>query len=164
MPKATNTKPRQVKNFGIAFFFLSLLVIAVRLINYIITLLPAAEGAVLDAGDGTTIAVSSLSSAYLTLVIIALLVYGGTWFGVIRSMNWARWIAVILAIFAALLAVLSFSQVVATGFSDMIGLALSLAQLIAAGWVLALAFRQDVHEWFGKKTKSQTQSERLQTK
>ena len=59
---------------------------------------------------------------------------------------------------------LSFSQVVATGFSDMIGLALSLAQLIAAGWVLALAFRQDVHEWFGKKTKSQTQSERLQTK
>lgn len=158
MAKATNTKPRQVKNFGLAFFSLGLIVIAVQLINYIITVMPAAEDAVLDVGDGTTIAVSSLSSSYLTLVIIALLVYGGTWFGVIRSMNWARWIAVILAILTAVLAVQSFAQVVAAGFSDMVGLGLSLAQLIAAGWVLALAFRQDVHQWYGKKTQSQTQS------
>lgn len=158
MAKATNTKPRQVKNFGLAFFFLGLIVIAVQLINYIITVMPAAEDAVLDVGDGTTIAVSSLSSSYLTLVIIALLVYGGTWFGVIRSMNWARWIAVILAILTAVLAVQSFAQVVAAGFSDMVGLGFSLAQLIAAGWVLALAFRHDVHQWYGKKTQSQTQS------
>ena len=156
MPEATNTKPRQVKNFGIAFFFLGLLVIAAQLINYIITLLPAAEGAVLDIGDGTTIAVSSLSSSYLTLVIIALVVYGGVWFGVFRSMNWARWVAVVLAVLAAVLAVQSFAQVVAAGFSDMVGLGLSLAQLIAAGWVLALAFRQDVHEWYSNKTTSQT--------
>ncbi|GAA4108210.1 hypothetical protein [Enteractinococcus coprophilus] len=158
MRKAAGTKPRQAKNFGIAFFFLSLLMVAVQLINYIITLLPAAEGAVIDLGDGTTIPVSSLSSSYLTLVIITLVVYGGTWFGVLRSMNWARWIAVVLAVLAAVLAVQSFAQVVATGFSDVVGLAMSLAQLIAAGWVLALAFRREVYEWYTKKNGPQAPS------
>ena len=156
MPKAASTKPRQAKNLGVAFFFLSLLMVAVQLINYIITLLPAAEGAVIDLGDGTTIDVSALSSSYLTLVIITLAVYGGTWFGVLRSMNWARWVAVVLSVLAAVLAVQSFAQVVAAGFSDVVGLALSLAQLIAAGWVLALAFRQEVHEWYTNKTGSPT--------
>ena len=158
MAKATHTKPRQVRNFGVAFFVLSLVMIAIQLMNYIITLLPAVEGAVIDVGDGTTIAVSSLSNSYLTLVIIAFVVYGGTWFGVIRSMNWARWVAVGLAVLSAVLAVQSFAQVLAAGFSDMIGLALSVAQLLAAGWVLALAFRQDVHEWYRRTSPAQRQS------
>lgn len=158
MQRAINTKPRQVNNFGLAFVFLSFSVIAVQLINYIITVTPAAQDAVLNVADGTTIAVSSLRSSYLTLVIISLLVYGGTWFGLIRSMNWARWIAVILAIITAALAVQGFAQVVAADFSDMVGLGVSLAQLIAAGWVLSLAFQHDVHQWYAKKIKAQQQS------
>src|SRR5699024_9438166 len=146
MQRAINTKPRQVNNVGLVFVFLSFSVIAVQLINYIITVTPAAQDAVLNVADGTTIAVSSLRSSYLTLVIISLLVYGGTWFGLIRSMNWARWIAVILAIITAALAVQGFAQVVAADFSDMVGLGVSLAQLIAAGWVLSLAFQHDVHQ------------------
>ena len=59
MQRAINTKPRQVNNFGLAFVFLSFSVIAVQLINYIITVTPAAQDAVLNVADGTTIAVSS---------------------------------------------------------------------------------------------------------
>lgn len=158
MSPAANTKPRQVKNFGIAFFFLSVLIIAAQLINYIITLLPAADGAVVNVGDGTTIDVSALSDSYLTLVIIAFVIFGGIWVGVIRSKNWARWGAVILAVLAAVIAVQGLARVVTTGFSDVIEFSLSLAQLIAAGWVLALAFRQEVHEWYTKKTDRLAQS------
>ena len=158
MPKARTAKPRQVKNSGIAAFVLGLLVIAVQLINYILTLTAAAQDAVVEVADGTTIAVSSLSSSYLTLVIIALVVYGATWFGVLRSLNWARWVAIILAILSAVVAVQSLAQVVASGLSDAIGMSLSAAQLIAAGWVLALAFRQDVHQWYKNKTNAPTRS------
>lgn len=152
----TRKKPRPVVNFGLAFLFLSVVVVAGHIINLVITLLPTSQGAVLELGDGTTIVISSLRNSYLTLIIIAVVVYGGIWFGVFRSKNWARWSAVVLTVLAAVLAVQGLAQVVAMGLSDMIGLSLHLAQLIAAGWVLALAFRQEVHDWYSKKFQSTT--------
>lgn len=146
----TNTpeKPRNVKNFGLAFLILSLLMVASQLLNFIITLLPLAEDAVIQLEDGTILGVTALRDTYLTLVILIVVFYGLTWFWVRRSKSWARWVAILLALIAALIGVQGLAQAVATGFSDMIGSAVSTAQVLAAGWVLALAFRTDVHQWY----------------
>lgn len=150
MPKALTAggKPHNVKQFTVAFLILALLMVAAQVINFIITLLPSSQGAVLEVGDGTTISVAALQDSYLTLVILVVLIYGMTWFWVRRSKNWARWVATILAVLAAVAGAQGLITTLATGATDLIGLALSLAQVIAAGWVLALAFRPDLHEWF----------------
>lgn len=159
MSKAQSSveQPQNAKNFTRAFFILALLMIAAQVMNYIITLLPAAQDAVLDLG-GTTTTVAALQNAYLTLLIFVLLIYGLTWFWVRRAKNWARWVAVILAGLAAIGGVQGLFNALAAGSTDMVGIALSLAQLIAAGWVLALAFRHDVHEWFTARTVGPTPS------
>lgn len=150
MPKAlpAGEKPQNVKQFTVAFLVLSLLMTAAQAINFIITLLPSSQGAVLEVGDGATIPVTALQESYLTLLIFVVLIYGMTWFWVRRSKNWARWVAIILAALAALAGAQGLVTTLSAGATDMIGLALSLAQVIAAGWVLALAFRPDLHEWF----------------
>ena len=150
MPKAlpAGKKPHNVKQFTVAFLVLALLMVAAQVINFIITLLPSSQDAVLEVGDGTTIPVAVLQDSYLTLVIFVLLIYGMIWFWVRRSKNWARWVAVVLAVLAAVAGAQGLITTVSAGATDMIGLAMSLAQVIAAGWVLALAFRPDLHEWF----------------
>ncbi|HEY4557204.1 MAG TPA: hypothetical protein VIG82_03330 [Enteractinococcus sp.] len=145
-------KPKNVKNFSLAFFILTLVMVATQSINFIVTLLPAAQETVLDVGDGTTVSVASLQNTYSTVVIFVLLVYGLTWFWVTRSNNWARWIAIVLSVLAVIGGAQGLITTLAAGATDMVGLALSLAQLLAAGWVLALAFRHDVHEWFKRST------------
>lgn len=146
-PKLADDPPQPVKNFSIAFLILSLLMIAAQVMNYIITLLPAAQDAVLELG-GTTTTVAALQNAYLTIVILVLLIYGVTWFWVRRGRNWSRWIAIILSVGAAVGGVQGLFNALAAGSTDMVGIALSLAQLLAAGWVLALAFRKEVHDHF----------------
>lgn len=157
-PRTLEAKPTNVKNFTTAFLILALLMVAAQAINFIVTLLPAAQEAIIDLGDGTTTTVAALQNSYLTLLLIVLLVYGATWFWVRRSKNWARWVAVVLAVLAALGAVQGLIGVFATGATDTVGLALSLAQVIAAGWVLALAFRRDLHAWFTGRSVPPTSS------
>lgn len=147
MQKAPAEKPRNAKNFSTAVLILALVMVAGQAINFIITLLPSAEDAVVVLGDGTTVDVTGLRNMYATLLIIIAAIYGVTWYQVRRSKNWARWVAVVLAVIAAFLGAQRLFNSFAAGM-DMIGLGLALAQLIAAGWVLALAFRRDVHEWF----------------
>lgn len=147
-PRTPEAKPTNVKNFTTAFLILALLMVAAQAINFIVTLLPAAHEAMINLADGTTTTVAALQNTYLTLLIIVLLVYGAAWFWVRRAKNWARWVAIVLAVLAALGGVQGLIRVFATGATDTVGLALSLAQVIAAGWVLALAFRQDLHAWF----------------
>lgn len=158
MPKAlpVGDKPQNVKQFTVAFMVLALLMVAAQGINFIITLLPSSQDAVLEVGDGTTIPVAALQDSYLTLVIIVLVIYGLTWFWLRRSKNWARWVAVVLAVLAAVSGAQGLVTTLAAGATDLIGLALSLAQVIAAGWVLALAFRQDLHEWFKTNSRNAT--------
>lgn len=150
--RPTGEKPRNVKNFTTAFLILALLMIAAQVINFSVTLLPAAQEAIIDLGDGTTTTVAALQNSYLTLLIIVVLVYGATWFWVRRTKNWARWVAIVLAVLAALGGVQGLITVFAAGATDTVGLALSLAQVLASGWVLALAFRQDLHAWFRERT------------
>lgn len=148
MPQAiTRNQPsKNVKNFRLAFLILGLIMVAGQVMNFVITLLPASEDAVLDLGDGTTIVVASLSASYLTLVMIIGLLYGLTWFFVFKNKNWARWAAVVLAVLSAFTGVQGLFGAFAV--SDTIGITLNLAQLIATGWVLALAFRPEIHTWF----------------
>lgn len=141
-----NQPPKNVKNYRLAFLLLGILMVTGQVMNFIITLLPSSEDAVLDLGDGTTISVASLSDSYLTLVMIFVVVYGLTWYFLIKNKGWARWAAVVLAILSAL----GSAQGLLSAFAaqDTIGITLNLAQLVAAGWVLALAFRPEVHAWF----------------
>ena len=82
--KPVDEQPQNVKIFTRAFLIVSLLMIVAQIINYIITLLPAAQDAVLDLG-GTTTTVAALQNPYLTLLIIVVLVYGLTRFWVRRE-------------------------------------------------------------------------------
>lgn len=147
MPKAHPEKPKDAKNFTTAFLILVLVMISGQVINVVITYLPAAEEAVVDLGDGTSANVVSLRNSYFTLLFLVAVIYGVAWYGIQQPKNWARWMGVVLAVLAAL----GGAQRLLTSFAkriDMVGLALALAQLIAAGWVLALAFRRDLHDWF----------------
>lgn len=150
MQKTSSKKPQHVKNFTTAVFILALVMIAGQAINFIITLLPSTEDAVIILGDGTTAEVASLRNTYATLLIIFAAIYGTIWYEVRAAKNWARWVAVVLAVLAAILGAQRLFNSVAGGM-DMVGLGLALAQLLAAGWVLALAFRHEVHEWFTTK-------------
>lgn len=151
-PRTPAAKPPNVKNFTTAFLLLALLMVAAQAMNFIITLLPEAQEAIIDLDDGTTTTVAALQNTYLTLFILVVLVYGATWFWVRKSKNWARWVAIVLTVLAALGGVQGLVRVFATGGTDTVGLALSLAQVLAAGWVLALVFRQDLHAWFTRRT------------
>lgn len=154
MPQATPTHrpPTSVKNFRVAFLILGLLMIAAQTVNFIITLLPGSQDAVVQLDDGSTVTVAALSDTYLTLVIIYAAIYGLTWFWVYRHKNWARWIAVVLTLIAAVFGVQGLFQAIAAGGADLIGLTLNLALVIAAGWVLALAFQPELHDWFKHAT------------
>ena len=57
------TTPSNVKNFTTAFLILALLMVAAQAINFIVTLLPAAQEAIIDLGDGTTTTVAPPSVA-----------------------------------------------------------------------------------------------------
>src|SRR5690625_220564 len=157
MQKASSEKPKNVKNFTTAVLVLALIMIAGQAINFIITLLPSSEDAVVVLGDGTTADVSMLRNTYMTLLIIIGAIYGTAWYEVRESKNWARWVAVVLAVITAILGAQRLFNSMAAGM-DMVGLGLALAQLIAAGWVLALAFRRDVHEWFKTSSARSSQS------
>lgn len=145
-------KPRSVKNFTLAFLIVTLVMLGGQLINLVITYLPAAAETLIQIDAETTVTVASLRSAYWSSAIIIALIYGLVLWGVHRSRNWARWVGILLAVVAAAGGVNGFAQTVAAGSFDMVGIALSLAQLVAAGWVLALAFRHDVTGWFKHQT------------
>lgn len=148
MSQSGSVKPAHVKRFTLAFLILGLLMASAQVMNFIVTFLPAAQEAVIDLGDGTILTVAALRSSYLTLIIFVVIIFGGTWFFVQRSVPWARWVAVVLAVLAGLGGAQGVFQALATGAPQLLGPTLSLAQLIAAGWVLSLAFRHDVHGWF----------------
>lgn len=143
-------KPKNAKNLSTAFLILALVMVGAQLINVIITLLPSAGETMLQLGDGTTATVASLRSAYMTSLLFLLLLYGAVSYWVYKSQNWARWVAAVLALLAAIGGVQGLARLLAGSGTDMVGLALSLAQVLAAGWVLSLAFRADVHAWFKK--------------
>lgn len=145
---AGDKKPQHVKRFTLALLILGLLMLGTQVMNLIVTFLPGTQEAMIQLDDGTILTVDTLRSSYLTLVIFVLIIFGGTWFFLQRSAAWARWVAVILAILAGLGGVQGVFQAWATGTTQLLGPTLSLAQLVAAGWVLALAFRHDVHGWF----------------
>ncbi|NWN88896.1 MAG: hypothetical protein HLX51_10215 [Micrococcaceae bacterium] len=144
-------QPKNAKNLSIAFLILAVVMVGAQLINVIITLLPSAAETILQLGDGTTASVASLRNAYITSLLFLLLLYGAVAFWVYKSKNWARWVAAVLALLAAFGGVQGIARLLAGSGTDMVGLALSLAQVLAAGWVLSLAFRSDVHEWFKKQ-------------
>lgn len=127
-----------------------------QIINLVITFLPAAADTLVQIDGESDVTLASLRNAYISSVLLVGLIYGVAVWGVYRSKNWARWLAVVLAIFAAAGGLNGLGQLVTTGSFDVAALALSLAQLVASFWMLSLVFRQDVSAWF----KHQAASER----
>lgn len=146
-------KPRNAKNFTLAFLIVGLVMVGGQAINLVITFLPAAAETLVQVDGETTVTVASLRNAYLSSVMLIALVYGLVLLGVHKAKNWARWIAVTLAVLSAAGGVNGLAQTLAAGSFDMVALAMSLAQLVAAGWVLTLAFRKDVEVWFKSNTR-----------
>lgn len=147
--------PAHVKNLRLAFLIVSLVMVSGQIINLIITFLPAAAQTPIQVDGETTVTVASLRNAYISSVIIVGLIYGVVWFGLRKTQSWARWVSVILSVLAAVGGIQAVARVLTSGTFDMVGLALGLAQLIAAGWVLALVFRVDVDSWFKHKGNDQ---------
>lgn len=145
------SKPQSVKNFTLAFFIVALVMVGAQVTNLVITFLPSAAQTLIQVDGETTMTVASLRNAYISSVILVALIYGLVWVALWRTNNWARWVAVILSVLTVAGGVQGVTQRLTSGTFDMVGLALSLAQLLAAGWVLSLAFRRDVKEWFKHK-------------
>lgn len=141
-------KPQNAKSLTLAFLIVALVMVGGQAMNLIITFMPAASETVIEVDAGSSVTVASLRNAYMSSVIVIALIYGVVMFGVHKSRNWARWIAVVLAVLALAGGINGVARTLASGSFDLVALALSLAQLMAAGWFLTLAFRKDVDAWF----------------
>ena len=148
LQELADQKPRSVKRCTIAFVIVALVMVGGQIINLVITFLPAAADTLVQIDGESDVTLASLRSAYISSVLLIVLIYGVAVWGVYRSKNWARWLAVVLAIFAAAGGLNGLGQLVTTGSFDVAALALSLAQLVASFWMLSLVFRQDVSAWF----------------
>ncbi|WP_169558750.1 hypothetical protein [Yaniella halotolerans] len=140
--------PGSVKRFTLAFLIVALVMVGGQILNLVITFLPAAADTLIQVDGEPDVTVAALRNAYISSVLLIGLIYGIVVWGVYKSKNWARWVAVLLAVFAAAGGVNGLGRILATGSFDVVTLALSLAQLVASFWALSLAFRQDVTGWF----------------
>lgn len=151
MTELADQKPRNVKSFTLAFLTVALVMVGGQVINLVITFLPAAADTLIQIEGESSATVASLRNAYMSSVIVITAIYGVVLFGVHKSKNWARWVAVLLAVLSAAGGVNGLARILVTGSFDVAALALSLAQLVASCWVLTLAFRKDLDAWFKRR-------------